>query len=147
MEPGHIIRWSFAGKPFHHCGIVPDKGDSVAQHYLKWGQGSFLQPLVKHLSGLVKTAHDHECLARIGVVLSRRHRGMVNCPIELLQGLFRSALLRVGNPQQVVSDHTAWIRLLVQNKYSSFPFQIARYRRMIKGSSLKILFLRETAIL
>jgi hypothetical protein len=51
---------------------------------LKRGQGSFLPPLVKYFFSVVKTSHDHEGLACIGVVLSRGNRGIVNCPIELL---------------------------------------------------------------
>src|SRR5271167_41995 len=97
MEPGQIIRWSLAGEPFHRYRIVLEKGDLVAQHHLKWGEGTFLSPLVKYFLGLVKTAHHHESLAGIGIGCRRRDRRIVDCPIEFLQGLFRSAQLRVSD--------------------------------------------------
>src|ERR1700687_3045592 len=56
LEPGHIISWVSAGKTLHRSGIVLDKGDSVAQHCLKWGQGAFLPPLVQNSLGLVKAS-------------------------------------------------------------------------------------------
>ena len=39
LEPGHVIRWDFAGKPFHRCGIVLDKGDPVAHQLFEMGSG------------------------------------------------------------------------------------------------------------
>src|SRR6202167_3392843 len=146
-EPEHIIRWHFASELVHRCRVLLDKGDAVATFALRWGQRYFLTPFVNHFLSFIKSAQDHERLACIGVVLSRGDRRMGNRPIEVLQSLFRSALLRVSDPQQIVSRHAAWIRLLVQNQYGSFLFQVARYGRIIKSRGLKILFLREVAIL
>ena len=72
---------------------------------------------------------------------------MVDCPIELLQCLFRSAQHCVIDPQPVGSKNAAWIHLLVQNKYGGFLLQVARYVGMIKRGSLEILFLCESRIL
>src|SRR5580698_4554260 len=71
---------------------------------------------------------------------------MLDCPLEFLQGFFLFAKLRIDDPQSV-ADQAAWICLLVQNQHGHFLFQIARYIGMIIVSDLKILFLRDTAIL
>src|SRR5271170_7722577 len=147
MQPGHIICRGVSGKPFHRCGIILDKGDAVAHYSLERVRRAFLTPLIEYFLSVIKTAQDRECLAGIGVMLSRGHRGMFHRPIKLLQSIFRSAHLRVGNPQQVESDRAARIRLLIQNKYRCLLFQIAGYGRIIESGSLKILFLREVAIL
>src|SRR5579863_9856046 len=147
MHPGHIICWSVSGKAVHRSDIILDKGDSVARCSLKRVQRSLLTPLIKNFLGVIKTAQDHECLTSVGVMLSRGYRGMFDRPIKLLQSIFRSTHLGVSNPQEVGSNRTAWIRLLVQSKYGCFLFQIARYGRIIESGGLKILFLGETAIL
>src|SRR5258707_12647845 len=146
-EPVHIIRWGFAGKPFHRCGIVLEKGDSVALCYLIWAQGSFLPPLVKYFFGLLETAHDHERSACIGKVRSSRYQRKVNCPLELSQSLFGSAHVLVSESQYVGSNRAAWIRFLVQNQYSNCLFQVSRSIHMINTGSPKVFFLRDTAIL
>src|SRR5260370_36195988 len=68
---------------------------------------------------------------------------MVDCPIELLQCLFRSAKHCVIDPQPVGSKHAAWIHLLVQNKYGGLPPQVSRYIGTTKPRRPGSLFLCE----
>ncbi len=127
MQPGHIICRGVSRKPLHRGRIILDERDSVARCSLKRVQRSLLTPLLKYFLGVIKSAQDHQCLAGIGVMLSRGHGGMFNCPIKLLQSVFRSAQLRVSNSQQVEGGRTTRIRFLVQNKYGSFLSRLPRY--------------------
>src|ERR1700733_10841035 len=72
--------------------------------------------------------------------------GMLNCPLEFLQGFLLLAKLRIDDPQSV-AEHAARICLLVQNQHGHFLFQVARYIGMIVVGDLKILFLCDSAIL
>ena len=72
---------------------------------------------------------------------------MSDGPLELLQGLLRSAHLRICDAQQVGGIHAAWVDLPVQKSYGNFLLQIAGYGRIVEGSSLKIFLLREAPIL
>src|SRR5438105_15784579 len=115
MKPGDIIRGRFARKLFQGGVIFFNESDAVAQHYLKWRQGTILAPLVDHFLGLVKTAPDKKRLGSIGVGRRGTYRGMVNRPIELLESLRRSAELGVSDPCHVVGADVAAMRLRLQN--------------------------------
>src|SRR5271169_1177580 len=147
IDPWRILPGSPASKPVHGSGIVLDESDAVTQLQLKRSEGTLLPPLVKHCLGFVNSPENHKCLAGIGVVLSGRHRGMSDGPLELLQGLLRSAHLRICDAQQVGGIHAAWVDLPVQNSLGNCLLHVAGDGRIVKGSSLKIFLLREAPIL